>query len=95
MPKCMAVGMMGVSTSLGVYTALHQLRSAPNVRLKKSRRETVPEVVEPEQVAAEAERFVKKSVFRKLAHFKDVNRQQVVPNPIAGDICTRYEFNFF
>ncbi|XP_057767718.1 uncharacterized protein LOC130987999 [Salvia miltiorrhiza] len=88
-PVSIVIGMIAVSTSLGIYTALHQLHSAPNVHVKKSRRETMPEVAEPEHVAAEAEEFVKKSFFRKVAHLKELNRQQVVPNPIAGDICSR------
>ncbi|KAH6771971.1 hypothetical protein C2S51_010375 [Perilla frutescens var. frutescens] len=88
-PVCIATGMVVVSSSLGMYTALHQLHSAPNVHLKKSRRETIPEVVEPENVAAETEKFVKKSFFRKLAHLAGLNRELPVHNPIAGDICSR------
>lgn len=70
-PVSIVLGMVAVATSLGIYTALHQLHSAPNVHLKKSRRETIPEVVEPEKVMAEAEKFVKKSFFRKVAHLKE------------------------
>nr|XP_004235858.1 uncharacterized protein LOC101246122 [Solanum lycopersicum] len=67
-PVCMAVGMIGLSTSFGIHTAMQQLRRAPNVHVKKSRRETLPEIVEPEDVAEEAEKFVNKSLFRKVAH---------------------------
>ncbi|KAL3343431.1 hypothetical protein AABB24_027121 [Solanum stoloniferum] len=71
-PVCMAVGMIGLSTSFGIHTAMQQLRRAPNVHVKKSRRETVPEIVEPEHVAEEAEKFVNKSLFRKVARTGDI-----------------------
>ncbi|CAA0811229.1 Unknown protein [Striga hermonthica] len=88
-PVSVALGMVTVSMSFGVYTALHQLGRAPNVFVKKSRRETIPEVVEPDRTAEEAEKFVKQSFFRKVAHVKDSSRQDVVPNPIRGNIFTR------
>ncbi|KAL3617662.1 hypothetical protein CASFOL_037983 [Castilleja foliolosa] len=88
-PVCVAMGMVTLSATFGVYTALHQLGRAPNVSLKKSRRETIPEIVEPERTAEEAEKFVKHSFFRKVAHVKDSNHQELEPNPIRGDIFTR------
>ncbi|KAI3455196.1 hypothetical protein Pfo_011859 [Paulownia fortunei] len=88
-PVFVAIGMIALSASFGLYTALHQLGRAPNVYLKKSRRETIPEVVEPEHVAEEAEKFVKQSFFRKVAHIQDFDRQEVMPDPIRGDIFTR------
>lgn len=90
MPVFVAVGMIAVSVSFGAYTAWHQLGHAPNVFVKKSRRETIPEVVEPEHVAEEAEKFVKKSFFRKVAHIQDLDRQEVMPDPIRGDVFNRY-----
>ncbi|KAK6153854.1 hypothetical protein DH2020_013493 [Rehmannia glutinosa] len=88
-PVCVALGMIALSTSFGVYTALHQLGRAPNVFVKKSRRETIPEVVEPERTVEQAERFVKQSFFRKVAHIQDSDRQEIMPNPIRGDVFTR------
>lgn len=73
-----------------MFTVWHQLGRAPNVYVKKSRRETIPEVVEPEHVAEEAEKFVKQSFFRKVAHIQDFDRQEVMPDPIRGDILARY-----
>ncbi|KAH6832437.1 hypothetical protein C2S53_020296 [Perilla frutescens var. hirtella] len=70
-PVMMAVGMIGLSVSFGVFTAWHQLGRGPNIYVKKSRRETIPEVVEPERVAEEAEKFVNHSFFRKVAHIQD------------------------
>lgn len=75
MPVCMALGMIALSTSIGLYTAFKELRHAPDVHLKKSRRETIPEVVEPDHVLQESENFIKKSFFRKLAHIEDSNPQ--------------------
>nr|XP_027123695.1 uncharacterized protein LOC113740314 isoform X1 [Coffea arabica] len=87
-PMFMAIGMIGLSTSLGMYIALKELRRGPNVYVKKSRRETIPEVVEPEHVLEESEKFMKRSIFRKLAHINDKAREQVIPNPIIGDISS-------
>ncbi|KAK4395453.1 hypothetical protein Sango_1699600 [Sesamum angolense] len=67
-------GMIALQVSFGAYTVYHQLRRNPQVHLKKSRRETIPEVVEPEQVAEEAEKYVKQSFFRKVAHIQDYDR---------------------
>ncbi|KAL7099524.1 hypothetical protein ACP275_09G089300 [Erythranthe tilingii] len=88
-PVFVAVGMIALSASFGVYTAVHQLRRNPSVSVRKSRRETIPEVVEPEHVAEEAEKFVKQSFFRKVAHVQDFDRQEVMSDPIRGDVFTR------
>ncbi|KAK4436722.1 hypothetical protein Salat_0006100 [Sesamum alatum] len=88
-PVFVAVGMIALQVSFGAYTIYHQLRRNPQVYLKKSRRETVPEVMEPEQVAEEAEKFVKQSFFRKVAHIQDFDRQEVMSDPIRGDVFTR------
>ncbi|KAF8008873.1 hypothetical protein BT93_J0008 [Corymbia citriodora subsp. variegata] len=46
-PVCVALGMITLSTSLGLYTAMRELKDSPTVWVRKSRRETLPEVVEP------------------------------------------------
>ncbi|KAJ0680036.1 hypothetical protein HanPI659440_Chr16g0619831 [Helianthus annuus] len=74
-----------MSVSIGTYTATHQLKRSPNVFVKKSKRETLPELVEPEKVAEESEEFIKKSFFRKIAHVQDADRQEIMPDPIRGD----------
>ncbi|XP_051148100.1 uncharacterized protein LOC127263155 [Andrographis paniculata] len=88
-PVCVAVGMIVVSAGFGVYTAAHQLGRAPNVAVKKSRRETIPEVVAPEAVAEDAEKFLRGSFFRKVAHIQDADRQEVMSDPIRGDVYAR------
>ncbi|GJN25455.1 hypothetical protein PR202_gb13283 [Eleusine coracana subsp. coracana] len=61
-----------MSVSLGLGTARQQLAHAPNVRVdKKKRAQTVPEVAAPDLALDEAERFVGKSLFRKVAHVQD------------------------
>ncbi|CAI9113774.1 OLC1v1014444C1 [Oldenlandia corymbosa var. corymbosa] len=75
-PMSVAVGMIILSTSFGIYTATKELRTAPNVFVKKSRRETIPEVVEPEHVLEESEKFIKKSFFRRIAHLRDKSYQE-------------------
>ncbi|KAL8473744.1 hypothetical protein ACS0TY_030551 [Phlomoides rotata] len=47
-----SVGMICLSASFGVYTVWHQVGEAPNVFVKKSRRGTLPEVMEIEHDAA-------------------------------------------
>ena len=76
-PVFVAVGMMVMSATLGLYTGLHQLSRAPNVFVRKSRRETVAEVVEPDHVVEDADKFIKKSFFRKVAHI------QSPPDPLV------------
>lgn len=71
MPVYVAIGMIMLSASLGLYTAKHELFYAPNVRVKKTTRETVPELEDPDKVGEEAEGFFKKSLFRKVAHIKE------------------------
>ncbi|XP_009624564.1 uncharacterized protein LOC107769190 isoform X2 [Nicotiana tabacum] len=88
-PVCVALGMIGLSASFGLHTAMHQLRRAPNVHVKKSRRETLPEIVEPEHVAEDADKFINKSLFRKVAHIQDFSTSRVIPDPAHGDVYTK------
>ncbi|KAK9995243.1 hypothetical protein SO802_019929 [Lithocarpus litseifolius] len=84
-PVYVAIGMITLSMGLGIYTATQHLVNDPTVRVNKKRRETIPEVVEPERVVNEAERFVKKSLFRKVAHIQEFNH--VIPaDTIRKDI---------
>lgn len=71
MPVYVALGLILLSASFGIHTAQQQLRHSPNVLVSKKKRETVPEVVDPEWAAAEAERFISGSVFRRVAHLQD------------------------
>ncbi|KAI3521113.1 hypothetical protein L1887_10574 [Cichorium endivia] len=84
-PVYISLGLILMSVSIGVFTATHQLKRAPNVSVRKSKRETLPELVEPEKVAEESNEFIKKSFFRKIAHVQEADRQDVMPDPIRGD----------
>lgn len=85
-PMCVAAGMILLSVSLGLHTVKQQIMHSPTVRVKKSRRETVPEVVEPEHVQKESENFLTRSFFRKVAHVQDINTgEDVIPDPIRKD----------
>ncbi|OAY82844.1 hypothetical protein ACMD2_21097 [Ananas comosus] len=70
-PVYVALGLIVLSTSFGLYTAKQQLAYAPNVLVDKKKRETIPEVVDPDWAISEAERFISKSIFRKVAHLQD------------------------
>ncbi|XP_011040301.1 PREDICTED: uncharacterized protein LOC105136599 isoform X2 [Populus euphratica] len=87
-PVYVAIGMITVSISLGLYTAKQQVLYAPNVRARKKTRETVPEVVDPDKVVDEADKFIKKSFFRKVAHVQefDHNGLQYLPDPFRKDV---------
>ncbi|KAJ7957148.1 NADH-ubiquinone reductase complex 1 MLRQ subunit [Quillaja saponaria] len=82
-----AIGMIALSVTLGLHTAKQQLMHSPTVYVKKERRETLPEVVEPEHIAEEAEKFFKKSFFRKIAHVQKAKNpnMQVIPDQISRD----------
>ncbi|KAI9086507.1 hypothetical protein K1719_031591 [Acacia pycnantha] len=49
LPVFIAIGMIVLSVGFGLHKAWHQLRTSQTVRVKKQRRETLPEVVEPKQ----------------------------------------------
>ncbi|CAN1133350.1 hypothetical protein LINPERPRIM_LOCUS30597 [Linum perenne] len=71
MPVYVALGMITLAVTIGVYTVKHQIMHAPNVRMKKKERGTMPEVVDPERVAGEGDKFVKDSFFRKVANVQE------------------------
>ncbi|XP_057519966.1 uncharacterized protein LOC130800455 [Amaranthus tricolor] len=86
-PVYVALGMIGVSLSLGLYTAKQELLHSPQVFVKKSRRETIPEVVEPEDVAHHSQDFVNKSLFRKVAHIQE-GKTPIIQS-LQGNTLTR------
>ncbi|GMN62200.1 hypothetical protein TIFTF001_031283 [Ficus carica] len=85
-PVYVAVGLIALSTLFGLHTATLQLRYGPNVFVRKKRRETIPEVVEPEHVLDDAEKLVTKSFFRKVAHVQDPKHNYVVKDETRGDL---------
>ncbi|XP_050226136.1 uncharacterized protein LOC126675526 [Mercurialis annua] len=81
-PVYVAIGMIALSVSLGLFTAKQQIMYSPGVRVKKKTRETLPEVEDPDKVIDEADRFLKKSFFRKVAHIQEFdNGLEYLPDP--------------
>ncbi|KAJ8752596.1 hypothetical protein K2173_005485 [Erythroxylum novogranatense] len=86
-PVYVALGMILVSTTLGLYTAKHQLLYSPTVRVKKKLRETIPEVEYPDKVVDESSKFMEKSLLRKVAHVKKFESGlQEIPDAIRKDV---------
>lgn len=83
-----AVGLIMLSAGFGVHTVIQQLGRAPGVYVKKSRRETVPEVDDPDQQLEYADRLINKSFFRKIAHIQDSDHHNL-PDSIREDIYAR------
>uniref|UniRef100_A0A803NF32 Uncharacterized protein n=3 Tax=Chenopodium quinoa TaxID=63459 RepID=A0A803NF32_CHEQI len=86
-PIYVALGMIGLAVTLGLHTAKQQFMHAPDVRVKKSRREMVSEVDDPERVTRESEDFIKKSFFRKVANVQEFDT--LIDDPIHGNSQTR------
>lgn len=85
-PVCVAIGMIALSVSLGLFTATQQLARSPNVYVRKKTRESLPEVHDPDKVVNDAERFLNKSFFRKVAHIQEFDYGDLpVPDPIRKD----------
>lgn len=92
-PVYVAVGLILLSAGFGVHTVIQQMGRAPGVYVKKSRRETVPEVDDPDQQLELAERFMNKSFFRKIAHIQDYDLpHNNMPDPIRDDIYAKYAY---
>ena len=84
-PVYIVVGLVALQMTIGLHTAKQQLMHAPNVSVRKRRRETLPEVAEPEHVLNEAEEFLKKSFLRRVAHVQDPEHNYVVKDPTRAD----------
>lgn len=85
-PVYIAVGMITLSTLLGLHTMKQELMYSPTVYVKKKRRETIPEVVEPAKVAEDNDKLMRKSYFRKMAHIqKTDDHPSVIKGPQHGD----------
>ncbi|XP_077251587.1 uncharacterized protein LOC143890793 isoform X1 [Tasmannia lanceolata] len=80
-PVYVVLGMILLSVSLGAHTAKQQLKHSPGVHVSKKKRETLPELVDPDDVAKESENFVKKSFFRRVAHVQDSYKSPKVSDP--------------
>ncbi|XP_038999282.1 uncharacterized protein LOC120124772 [Hibiscus syriacus] len=80
-----AVGMIALATTLGVHTVVQQVQNSPQVRVNKERRESLPEMEEPERVVDEAHKFLKQS-FRKVAHVQKSDDDYAIEDPTRADM---------
>ncbi|KAG2706373.1 hypothetical protein I3843_05G090300 [Carya illinoinensis] len=86
-PVYMVLGMVMVAVTMGTHTAKQQLMHSPTVYVNKKRRESLPEVEDPDRVISYADKFVNKSFLRKVAHIQDPHR--TLPDPVRPDPFTR------
>ena len=86
-PIYMVMGMVVVAVTIATHTAKQQLMHAPAVNINKKKRETMPEVDDPDGVISSADKFVNKSFLRKLAHIQDNNA--TLPDPARPNPFTR------
>ncbi|KAL1355525.1 hypothetical protein HN51_007565 [Arachis hypogaea] len=85
-PMYMVGGMVVLAVSIATHTAFQQLARSPTVHVNKHRRETMPEVSDPDRTISSADKFVNGSFLRKLAHVQDNKttlNDPVRPNPFT------------
>ncbi|KAI3431052.1 uncharacterized protein J3R85_008118 [Psidium guajava] len=70
-PLGMVLAMVLVAATIGTHTAKQQLVHSPGVKVSKKKRETVPEVEDPDAVIRSADKFLNKSFLRKVAHIQE------------------------
>ncbi|KAF8408529.1 hypothetical protein HHK36_007685 [Tetracentron sinense] len=70
-PVYVALGMVVLALSIGAHTAKQQLMHSPAVHVSKKKREIMVEVEDPDHVVDEADKFINKSFFRKVAHIQE------------------------
>ncbi|OVA09716.1 hypothetical protein BVC80_9101g254 [Macleaya cordata] len=87
-PIYVTMGMVVLAMAFGVHTAKQQLRYSPSVHISKKKRETIPEVDDPDHTMEEADKFINKSFLRKVGHIQG-RSHSTIPDPIRGDIFTR------
>jgi len=87
-PVYAALGMIALSAALGLHAIKHHFVHDPGVHVKKSRRESLPEVTEPDYVAQESTDFIRKSFFRKVAHIQEFKTP--LDAPFRGNPLDRY-----
>ncbi|KAI8526727.1 hypothetical protein RHMOL_Rhmol12G0018200 [Rhododendron molle] len=85
-PVVVVLGTILVAVSIGVHTAKQQLVHSPSVRVNKKRRESVPEVDDPDHIVGGSEKFIDKSFLRKVAHIQD---HHIISDPARPNPYTR------
>ncbi|XP_039172687.1 uncharacterized protein LOC104453110 isoform X2 [Eucalyptus grandis] len=86
-PVGMVFAMLLVAMTIGMHTMKQQLAHSPGVRVSKKKRETVPEVDDPDSVVRSADKFLNKSFLRKVAHIQENKR--TLPDPVRANPYTK------
>ncbi|XP_028771627.1 uncharacterized protein LOC114728837 [Neltuma alba] len=85
-PVQIVFGMVSVAVILAAHTAFQQLVRSPSVHVNKKKRESMPEVDEPDETVDSADKFINRSMLRKVAHIQDNKNtlsDPVHPNPFT------------
>ncbi|MED6182305.1 hypothetical protein PIB30_027415 [Stylosanthes scabra] len=82
-PIYMIWGFVTLACGFACHTGFQQLVRSPTVHVNKHRRETMPEVSDPDRTLNCAHKFVNGSFLRKVAHIQDNNTtlNSSRPNP--------------
>lgn len=86
-PIYMVFGLVAAAVTIAIHTAKQQLVHSPVVNFRKTKRESVPEVEDPDAVICSADKFINKSFLRKVAHVQDDTRtlhDSSRPNPFTA-----------
>ncbi|XP_030469232.1 uncharacterized protein LOC115687722 isoform X2 [Syzygium oleosum] len=86
-PLGMVLAMVLVAMMMATHTAKQQLVHSPGVKVSKKKRETVPEVEDPDGVISSADKFLNKSFLRKVAHIQEDTR--TIPDPVRANPYTK------
>ncbi|QCD91831.1 hypothetical protein DEO72_LG4g2800 [Vigna unguiculata] len=85
-PVYIVGGFVCVALVIGTHTAFQQLVRSPQVHVNKKRRETLPEVSDPDRTVNSAGKFIDGSFLRKVGQIQE-NRatlnDPVHPNPFT------------
>ncbi|KAH7683372.1 hypothetical protein IHE45_05G178000 [Dioscorea alata] len=89
-PVYVALGLIMLSVTCGLHTAKQHVLYDPSVRVHKKRRETIPELVEPDRVVNESDRYINKSLFRHVAHLQDFDAVRTgISDPTRGETINK------
>ncbi|KAK7366566.1 hypothetical protein VNO80_08559 [Phaseolus coccineus] len=85
-PVYIVGGFVCVAVAIGSHTAYQQLVRSPTVHVNKNRRETLPEVSDPDRTLNSATKFIDGSFLRKVSHIQENKatlNDTVHPNPFT------------
>ncbi|KAL6003538.1 hypothetical protein ACLOJK_023770 [Asimina triloba] len=93
-PIAIVAGMVVVAIAIGAHTAKQQLLHSPSVHITKKKRETMPELVDPDATAVSGGKFIGKSFLRKVAQIQEPDPAKVISLPAHGDVYKRFITRF-